>query len=200
MPSALALECPRCGEVTPHRVLRGRLGGTRERVFEGVARCSRCSHTHSAVVREAQPRTVPLVVSWLGESHRRSTELGPDEVVEVGQRLETEEGDVEVTAIESKGQRVEASRSMDVDVLWARRIDKVRVRFTINRGSRTMAGDLVVDPSREFAIGEEVAVAGERILINTILRDTGGIMREGRATAAEIRRVYGSPLRPMERG
>src|SRR5438046_10623861 len=59
-PSALVLKCPQCGEVVPHRVLRGKIGGNDEIVFEGVVRCSKCDAISNVVTREPKPISVPL--------------------------------------------------------------------------------------------------------------------------------------------
>src|SRR5205807_7899338 len=72
-PSALVLKCPQCGEVVPHRVLRGKIGGKDEIVFEGVVRCSKCDAISNVVTREPKPSSVPLVVSWLDRSEKTSS-------------------------------------------------------------------------------------------------------------------------------
>src|SRR5437867_12191354 len=59
-PSALVLKCPQCGEVVPHRVLRGKIGGNDEIVFEGVVRCSKCDAISNVVTREPKPISVPF--------------------------------------------------------------------------------------------------------------------------------------------
>ncbi len=199
-PSALSVECPNCGEVTPHRVLRGRIGGGAERVFEGVVRCSRCGGTHAALQRETLPLPTPLVVSWLGESTRTVFDLASEELIEVGQRLDTSDGPVEVTAIESQGRRLATSRGKDIDVLWAKRAGQARVKFTINQGRVTTPGELLVAPDRWFTVGEEVDVGRDRVLIHRILKRTGGILHEGGAAAGEIRRVYGRRVKTREAG
>ena len=40
-PSALVLKCETCGEM-PHRVLRGKIAGKDEIVFEGTVKCTKC--------------------------------------------------------------------------------------------------------------------------------------------------------------
>src|SRR5438876_10259299 len=83
-PSARVLKCPQCGEVVPHRVLRGKIGGKDEIVFEGVVRCSKCDAVSNVVTREPKPIAVPLVVSWLDSSGKGSRECWPGDDVSVG--------------------------------------------------------------------------------------------------------------------
>src|SRR5438309_4920633 len=80
-PSALVLKCPQCGEVVPHRVLRGKIGGKDEIVFEGVVRCSKSDAISDVVRRETKPNYVPCVVSWLDRSEKPYLEFSPDEAV-----------------------------------------------------------------------------------------------------------------------
>src|SRR5207253_11221631 len=78
-PSALVLKCPQCGEVVPHRVLRGKIGGKDEIGFEGGGRCSKCGAISNVVTREPKPTAVPLAVSWLARSEKPALWLCPDE-------------------------------------------------------------------------------------------------------------------------
>src|SRR2546427_1611442 len=83
-PSALVLKCPQCGEVVPHRVLRGKIGGKDEIVFEGVVRCSKCDAISNVVTREPKPISLPLVVSLIDRPQKTSLQVSPNEDVTVG--------------------------------------------------------------------------------------------------------------------
>src|SRR5438309_10620638 len=78
-PSALVLKCPQRGEVVPHRVLRGKIGGKDEIVFEGVVRFSLRDAISNVVTREPKPITVPLLVSWHDRSEKTSLGFAPDD-------------------------------------------------------------------------------------------------------------------------
>src|SRR5881396_1107579 len=155
-PSALVLKCPQCGEVVPHRVLRGKIGGKDEIVFEGVVRCSKCDAISNVVTREPKPISVPLVVSWIDRSEKTSLEFSPDEDVTVGEELDLGDTRISVTAIESKGRRVGAEKAKSIDTVWAKRIDQVRVKFSVNKGNRTVPHEVVAAADEEFEIGEIV--------------------------------------------
>src|SRR3990172_10524966 len=77
-PSALVLKCETCGEM-PHRVLRGKIGGKDEIVFEGTVKCTKCGRVSSVVTREPKPIEVPIIVSWLETTERTSLEVSPTE-------------------------------------------------------------------------------------------------------------------------
>jgi uncharacterized Zn finger protein len=192
-PSALVLRCETCGEV-PHRVLRGKLGGKADVVFEGVVKCSQCGSVRSVVSREPRPVEVPVIVSWLGASERASLEFGPGELVRVGEPLEMGDARIEVTAIESRGARVASAPASEVSTIWAKRIDRVRVKFSVNKGNRTVALDLVAAPDEEFEVGEIVDLGKNRALIHHI-RTRHRTLREGIVRADEIVRMYGRVVR-----
>src|SRR5207245_5139850 len=70
-PSALVLKCEACGAEAPHRVLRGKIGGRDEIVFEGTVTCPTCGRVSTAVTREPKPLETRLTVCW------RDTSDGP---------------------------------------------------------------------------------------------------------------------------
>src|SRR5438046_9637843 len=78
-PRALVLKCPQYGEVVPHRVLRGKIGGNDEIVFEGVVRRSECDAISKVVTREPKPISVPLDVSCLDRTEKTPLQLSPGE-------------------------------------------------------------------------------------------------------------------------
>src|SRR5207245_2749354 len=77
-PSALVLKCEACGAEVPHRVLRGKIGGRDEIVFEGTVKCPNCGRVSTVVTREPKPIEIPLIVSWLAKSQRTSLEFSPE--------------------------------------------------------------------------------------------------------------------------
>ncbi len=135
-PSALVLKCELCGAEAPHRVLRGKIGGKDEIVFEGTVKCPNCGRVSTVVTREPKPIQIPLVVSWLDKSERTSLEFSPEENVAVGEELDLADSRIEVTAVEAQGRRVAAARAKEVATVWAKRIDRVRVKFSVNKGNR----------------------------------------------------------------
>lgn len=193
-PSALVLKCPSCGEVVPHRVLRGKIGGKDEIVFEGVVRCSKCDAVSNVVTREPKPISVPLVVSWLDRSEKTSLEFAPDEDVTVGEELDLGDTRIEVTAIDSGGRRVPGASAKEIGTVWAKRIDQVRVKFSVNKGNRTVPHDVLAAPDEEFEVGEIVDLGKARAVVHHI-RTRQRTIRQGRVRADEIVRMYGRIVR-----
>jgi len=193
-PSALVLRCESCGTEAPHRILRGKIGGKDEIVFEGTVKCSTCGRVSTVVTREPKPIQVPLVVSWLEKSERTFLEFSPEEQVAVGQELDLGDSRIVVTAIESAGRRLPGAKAKDVTTLWAKRIDQVRVKFSVNKGNRTVPHEVLAAPDEEFEVGEIVDLGRDRAVVHHI-RTTHRTLREGRIRADEIVRMYGRVVR-----
>ncbi len=192
-PSALVLHCDTCGDV-PHRVLRGKVTGKDEVVFEGVVKCSKCGQVRSVVTREPRPIRVPLIVSFLETSERTSLEFSPDEEIEVGQTIELGDSRLRITSIEVKGRRMDGALAKEVSTLWAKRMDRVRVKFSVNKGNRTVPHEVLAAPDEEFEVGEIVDLGRDRAVVHHI-RTRHRTLHMGGARADEIVRMYGRVVR-----
>ncbi len=193
-PSALVLTCKVCGETVPHRVLRGKIGGTDEVVFEGVVKCSHCGSVSNVVTREPKPIQVPIILSWLEHSERTSLEFSPEEAVSVGQELDLGDTRIAITAIESAGRRVAGAKAKGVATIWAKRVDQVRVKFSVNKGNRTVPHEVLAARDEEFEVGEIVDLGKDRAVVHHI-RTRLRTIRLGRVRADEIVRMYGRIVR-----
>ncbi|MCJ2554681.1 MAG: hypothetical protein LN410_00545 [Candidatus Thermoplasmatota archaeon] len=192
-PSALHLECPNCGRA-PHRVLRGRLSQGQELVLEGVFRCLRCGHTRRDTHREWAPVQVPLVVSDGDASRKVEVDLFPGEEVRVGDPLEAKGRLVRITAIEVGERRVQNAPVETITTLWSQRADRVTVKFSLNRGRRTIPYELRALSDEEFQIGDLVRLGRERAVIRRI-NTHRGTLRDGVVPARDIVRVYCQAVR-----
>ncbi len=192
-PSALVLVCEECGE-TPHRVLSGRVSGTDVVVFQGTVKCSSCGRVRSVTVREDRPVEVPAIVSEGSKSERMTVEFGPAELVQVGARIEVDGHRLEVTAIEVGERRVPASKAANVRTIWVKRMDHMRVKFSVNKGSRTVVFNIDAAPDEEFEVGDIVDLGRQRAVIHKIRVGTRTLSR-GSAPAEDIVRMYGRIVR-----
>lgn len=192
-PSALVLHCDTCGDV-PHRVLRGRVSGKDEIVFEGVVRCSKCGQVRSVVTREPRPIRVPVIVSFLESSERTSLEFSPEEQIDVGEDLELGDTRLRITSIEVRGRRMDGALAKEVSTLWAKRTDQVRVKFSVNKGNRTVPHEVLAAPDEEFEVGDIVDLGRDRAVVHHI-RTRQRTIHDGGARAEDIVRMYGRVVR-----
>ena len=178
----------------PHRVLSGRLAGRDDLVFTGTVKCSNCGRVSTVTVREDKPIGVPTVVSVRDVSERTTIDFAPDELVQVGDRIDHDGHRLKVTAIEVGERRVPASKAQDVRGLWVKQMDKVVVKFSVNKGNRTVPHEFEAAPDEEFEIGDIVDLGRERAVIHKMHVGTT-TMRRGTARAEDIVRIYGKLVR-----
>lgn len=175
-------------------MIRGRVSKKKEFVLEGVFRCLQCGFTRQETYREGLVLEVPMIVSDRGDSRRSAVELPPGEALKVGDHFETEGATVEVTGIESKGGRVTTAVPEDIETLWVKKADTVRVKFSLSKGNRTLTFAREVPADEEFEVGSVVELGRDRGVIHRVKTDRA-LLREGVARAEEIRRVYCKAMR-----
>jgi uncharacterized Zn finger protein len=193
-PTSIMVECPTCREATLHEVLAGRVTGRNAQVLDSTVKCRTCGHVHHTVMKGEKPVSIPVVISWLNESTRTSIALGPDEVLSLGDEVMCGELPVLVTSIESKGARVELCEARDVDTIWGKRFDKVKVPFSVNHRGKTYSEHLIVSPDDEFFVGDLILVGKRDVVIHTIKTESR-TMRKGSAMARDIVRIYANIVR-----
>jgi len=194
VPSSVMVECPTCGCETLHEVLSARMGGGTQAVMDSTVRCRECGHVHHAVVKADRPVEVPVIISWLQKSKRSKISLGPDEVLSVDDEIMCGDEPVLVTSIESKGARLRHAKARDIETIWGKRFDKVRVPFSISHLGKAYSEHVLAVPDEEFYIGDMLTVGKHEIVIHTIKTSTK-VLKTGGAKARDIVRVYASIVR-----
>jgi uncharacterized Zn finger protein len=187
--------CENCGEVL-HRVIKGKLSGRRDIVFQGVVKCQTCGRISDITIREPKALKIPVIVSWMKDSQRIETEFGPDVLLRVGDILELSSGKAEVTAIESEGRRIPECTARHIDTVWAKRADMVRIKVTLVKAGRGSPKEIFVAPDREFCVGDIIEVGRVRALIQHI-RVEQKTLHRGCALASAIKRIYAKAGRPI---
>jgi len=194
LPSSVMVECPICKQESLHEVLSGKVGGKAQTVFETTVRCRQCGHVHHAVLMVQKPVEIPVVVSWLGESARSTVSLGPDEVLSVEDEVMCGEEPVLITSIESNGARVKRARVRDIQTVWGKKFDKVRVPFSVNHHGKSFSEHVLAVPDEEFFIGDMLKVGKHEVVIHSIKIEDKSL-RIGGACARDIVRVYANIVR-----
>jgi uncharacterized Zn finger protein len=159
-------------------------------------KCQTCGRISNITIRESKPVKFTVIVSWMEESQRIETELGPDVLLRVGDMLDLPSGKAEVTAIESGGRRVLEGTARHVETVWAKRADIVRIKVTLVKAGRGIPKEIFVAPDREFCIGDIIEVGRVRALIIQI-RVEQKTLHRGSAPASAIKRIYAKAGRPV---
>jgi uncharacterized Zn finger protein len=193
VPNSLYLDCPSCGEKTLHEVLKGRIskGGD---VLETTVKCQECQHIHNAVVREPKSVKVAMVLSDMGVTSKTDFEFGEDELVAVGDEIFVGDSNVVVTAIEKGEKRVGEAPAKEIKTIWAKKFDKVRVKISVNKTSKTLAAELTALPDEEFFVGDILNVGRDNVVIHYI-KTRDGMVRQGGVPARDIVRIYAKSAR-----
>lgn len=188
------VECPACRAETLHEVLSGRIGGKRQAVLESTVRCRECGQVHHAVLKSERPVEVPVIISWIDKSARSTVALGPDEAVRVGDEMMCGDVPLLVTSIEVNGVRVKQSKARDIQTLWAKRFEKVRVPFSVGHAGKTYSEHVLASPDEEFCVGDILDVGKREVVIHTI-KTARATLRSGGAEARDIVRAYAHIVR-----
>ncbi len=199
VPNSYYLECSVCEEETLHEILKGEVGTKGEEVtIDGVVKCEECGTTEHRTIREKKAVDVPIVISWKDDSHKERITLYPDEWIHKGDELILDESTVKVTSIVQKKDegtaRTDSSRVEDIQTIWAKKYDKVRVKVTVHKGRSSSSEVLEVVPEEEFYVRDMLEFDNEEAVIHKILTHDG-MKKDGKAKAEEIKRIYAKRIR-----
>lgn len=197
IPSSIMAECPVCKCETLHEVLHGKMGGKAQAVFESTCRCKECSQVHPVILKVEKPIEVPIIVSWLKDSKRATITVGPDDALSIEDEIMCGDEPVQVTSIESNGARVRRAKARNIQTIWARKFDKVRVPFSVNRKGKSISEHVLAVPDEEFFVGDILKVGKHDVAIHSIKIEDRSL-RTGGARARDIVRVYASILRKTD--
>lgn len=146
------------------------------------------------MIKIEKPVPIPVIVSWIDKSSRSTISLGPDEVLSVDDEIMCADEPVLVTSIESKGARVTRAKAKEIDTVWGKKFDKVRVPFSISHLGKSFSEHVLAVPDEEFYIGDILKVGRHEVVIHSIkIKDKS--LRTGGASARDIVRVYGNIVR-----
>ncbi len=195
VPNSYYLQCPACQKETLHDILKGEIGTKGEEVtIDGVVKCEDCGNTRHKTIREKKAIDVPIVVSWKGDSEKDQISLYPDEWVHEGDELILDGTNVKITSIEKEEGRTDSSKVEDIKNLWAKKHEKVRVKFTVHKGRSSSSEIHEVAPKEEFYVNDRVEVDGDEAVIHKIMTEDE-VKTKGKAVAEEIKRIYAKKIR-----
>jgi uncharacterized Zn finger protein len=193
VPNALYLDCPSCGEHAVHEVLKGKMSKKQDSM-EATVKCQECGHTYATVVREPELIKVPIIVSEQGSSKKEEIELEAGELLGLNDELYLGETHLLVTGIECGSRRVEKCDTKDISTIWAKKFDKVIVKISINKHTRTIPTQMEAMPDEEFYVGDMMTVGKEKVVIHNI-KSKEGTVRRGGVPARDIVRIYTKAVR-----
>ncbi|MBO5600829.1 MAG: hypothetical protein J5897_07315, partial [Candidatus Methanomethylophilus sp.] len=119
MPDTIYNECPDCGDVTEHKVLKAKMGNFN---VNGTFQCKECGRVFSGVIRLPKEFEVKVLLSDGDLTETTQTMLREDEIVAVGDEFDLDDGrHVQITYIElPDGSRKKKVPATEVKALWVK--------------------------------------------------------------------------------
>ncbi len=194
VPTSILVECPTCRKETLHEVLSGKMGGKTQTVLDSTVRCRECGQVHHSVMKAEKPIALPVIISWLEKSEKSTITIGPDEVLSVNDEVMCGDNPVLVTSIESNGARVDKAKAREIQTVWGKKFDKVRVPVSVSHLGKSYAEHILAVPDEEFFIGDILEVGNREVVIHAIKIEDKSL-RTGGAAARDIVRIYASIVR-----
>ncbi|UCF08410.1 MAG: hypothetical protein JSW28_01605 [Thermoplasmata archaeon] len=194
VPAAIYVECPSCGEESLHRIIKGRLGDKKQITLDALVKCSSCGFRHHSVIKQEKSVSIPIIVSQEAQSKRHKMELPGSETINIGDEYQLDRGTVKITGIETANKRVKSAAANEVKTLWAKKFDRLKLKVSINKGSKTWSRTIWAVPDEEFFIGDVIRIKGQNVAIHAIKTKDRHI-KTGGAEARDIVRLYAKVVR-----
>jgi len=189
----MKLICPNCNRETEHIIVSMKSKG---KGVEYLLKCTSCGYTYEKFFEEEKMKELKVIWSWRDKSEVKRVYKLEEDILTVGDEISVDNINSQITAIDSKGKRVKKAKVKDIDALWAKRFDKVVVKISVNRGSKTSSYEIIAHPNEEFYIGDIIEVENRHAVIHKIKTRERFIMRGG-TMARDIVRIYAKEIREV---
>jgi len=185
------LDCPTCGEVQEHDVLRAAASGW-------TVECMECHTVRTLPApRKIRMTTVPVILSQGAVARTTKMEVPLDGPVKPDDEFEIEGHRVRVTAVETPdGRRPKSALGRDVRMVYAVVFDTVTLHYTLNEGEITRSFREEAPPEEEIHVGTVREVAGIRLVVKTLKSDQNRTLHRGFLLARNVRRVFADVAHP----
>lgn len=196
-PSAIHHTCPQCNSETLHKVLKGRVGEHKQLTLDCTVQCSECNLIHHATITEKKMIKVPIIISELEKSNKKTIELYPDEELRLEGELILDDDNLLITSLELGDKRVGYALAKDLSTIWCKILDpsgKVKVKISVHKGPNTLSHTIVAVPDEEFFIGDILRIGRDNVAIYKIKTNTK-VVKYDSALASNIVRIYGRVIR-----
>ena len=186
MPDTIYNECPDCGDVTEHKILKAKMGNFN---VNGTFQCKECGRVFSGVIRLPKEFEVKVLLSDGDLTETTQTMLREDEIVAVGDEFDLDDGrHVQITYIElPDGSRKKKVPATEVKALWVKAFGVLMV--SVNDYKKTYPMLCEAEPDDEFTVGMFMHFDLWDCVIHAI-KTKDRLLRKGTAEARDIVRIY----------
>ncbi len=188
----LMLDCPNCGDITPHKILKK---VEYKKSIKLTVRCLQCNNVHN-IEKKLKLKDINIIISRYAHSEKKTKQFPTEEVLSVGDVINIDNEDLEITSIETT-KRVNTSKVEDIKTIWAKSLSiPKKVGISINDRGKTYSIDVLV-PNDYVFDNEKIYRIGKLFFkIRMIKTEKGTFKRE---VAKKIKRVYGDITRPTKK-
>ena len=188
MPDTIYNECPDCGDVTEHKILKAKMGNFN---VNGTFQCKECGRVFSGVIRLPKEFEVKVLLSDGDLTETTQTMLREDEIVAVGDEFDLDDGrHVQITYIElHDGSRKKKVPATEVKALWVKAFGVLMVKVSVNDYKKTYPMLCEAEPDDEFTVGMFMHFDLWDCVIHAI-KTKDRLLRKGTAEARDIVRIY----------
>ena len=188
MPDTIYNECPDCGDVTEHKILKAKMGNFN---VNGTFQCKECGRVFSGVIRLPKEFEVKVLLSDGDLTETTQTMLREDEIVAVGDEFDLDDGrHVQITYIElPDGSRKKKVPATEVKALWVKAFGVLMVKGSVNDYKKTYPMLCEAEPDDEFTVGMFMHFDLWDCVIHAI-KTKDRLLRKGTAEARDIVRIY----------
>ncbi len=187
----MKLVCPNCGEEMEHEIISMK---SVKKGVEYTLKCKKCGYVYKKTIPEEKMKELKVIWSDRDRSEVKKIYKLEEDILTVGDEISVENINSQITAIDSGGKRVNKAKVGNIDTLWAKRFDRVIVKISVNRGSRTASYEITSHPDEEFYIGDIIEINGRHVVIHKIKIMEKFITRGG-ARARDIVRIYAKEIK-----
>lgn len=190
----VVLDCPACGGLEDHAVLRAAASGW-------TVACLQCQTRRTvAAPPKVRTTTVPAILSEGAAARTVHLEVPLDLPVAVDGEASVEGRRVRITAIEARdGTRPRQAAGRAIKTLYAVAYDTVRLRYTVNQGDVTRSFQEEVPPEEEVHVGLVREVQGIHLVVKTLKSDQNRTLHRGFLLARNVRRIFADLAPPGSR-
>ena len=189
------MQCPVCG-ANDLKIIKSKKFNTKKGIRkEIVLQCQECNQVHKESLLEEKPEKYNLIISEHENSFKTDILLFPDQVLNVGDFLQTNFGKVEITSLETNERREEKVKASKIKTIWANSIE-IPARFGISVDLHGLVSAYKVETARDYeiSVGDIFKIDKYVIHVHVIKTDERKLTK-GFAKAKVIKRVYGRPIK-----
>lgn len=189
------MKCPLCGSES-YEILKTKGKNTKEVLLK----CNECGNTFRETITIPKMVDRRVIISKFEKSSKKTIELYPDEILEIGEVLNVDGEEVEITSLENtRGGRVSKSLVSELVTIWATSLTgPARVGISIDYGGRILSQKVEVERDFQFNVGDVIKLRRSVFTIKSMKTITSKI-RKGGAPVDQIKRIYGRPADRRDR-